>query len=193
MSDQLKDLIPHVNAISKASGDFVYAEDLTSIDMEMEVDVIRRSFRVGEQGRVVGKLSPDMPFILSLNGIVMASRGIDNVTDVCEAMRDDLAKRRSIERFPVEEAKRIVDSGKRLRVYSDDRRISKTIQIDRARQNEKAYLVAGWTGSFERWGSSSAAAEGGDELIVFSNMLVEFLRPDTGFALDAEIIVEEVV
>jgi hypothetical protein len=35
--------------------------------------------------------------VIVFNGVVMASRGIDNVTDVCEAMRADLARRNGVQ------------------------------------------------------------------------------------------------
>lgn len=41
-----------------------------------------------------GRLS--MPACVAIrDGVVMASRGLDNVTDVCEAMRADLAQRKA--------------------------------------------------------------------------------------------------
>lgn len=93
MSEQrLNDLLPHLRALSEYTNQFVLAEQLPELDDRLYMDVFYAGYR-GSLSMVARKWSDWHPSVLVVNGVVMASRGLDNVTDVCEAMRADLARR----------------------------------------------------------------------------------------------------
>jgi hypothetical protein len=88
----LTNLLPHLRALSEYTQQFVLAEQVPELDDRLYIDVFYAGYR-GAMGTVARKWSDWHPSVLLVNGVVMASRGLDNVTDVCEAMRADLARR----------------------------------------------------------------------------------------------------
>jgi len=88
----LLNLLPHLRAVSAATNQYVMAEQWTEFTDFVYVDAFYAHHRGGRK-TIARKWSGYQPNVLLRDGVVMASRGLDNVTDVCEAMRADLARR----------------------------------------------------------------------------------------------------
>lgn len=96
-ANTLIDVIPSMIGLSAATNQWILGElyCFTLDDPQVYIEAFYASNNSLRSQRRVSRKFQDtgQPCVLIRDCIVMASRGIDNVTDVCEAMRADLARR----------------------------------------------------------------------------------------------------